>query len=227
MKPGKIEAGSPFPKISLQSLDGGTAEIGQPTGDTDWKMVVVYRGRHCPLCTKYLNQLETYKQQLLDNRIDLVAVSADSKSQLQSHLEKLDVSFPLCYGLTIEQMEELGLYISIPRSDKETDHPAVIPPDSKERKAIDPQRECIYCGLCYSACSVAGLDGGFLGPAALNRAFVVESDSREIHAPTEGVPPAATCLLREKPVTHLYKSCPKFESAIERMMTNLSIILAT
>ena len=57
--------------------------------------------------------------------------------------------------------------------------PAEILPDSKERKTIDPHRECIYCGLCYSACSVAGLDSGFLGPAALNRAFVLVSDSRD------------------------------------------------
>lgn len=57
--------------------------------------------------------------------------------------------------------------------------PAPISPDSKERKAIDPQRECIYCGLCYSACSVVGLNSQFLGPAALNRAFVVVSDSRD------------------------------------------------
>ncbi len=57
--------------------------------------------------------------------------------------------------------------------------PAEILPDSKERKTIDPHRECIYCGLCYSACSVAGLDSGFLGPAALNRAFTLVSDSRD------------------------------------------------
>ncbi len=38
-------------------------------------------------------------------------------------MEKLEVSFPICYGLTIAQMQELGLYISTPRSEKETDHP--------------------------------------------------------------------------------------------------------
>ena len=55
---------------------------------------------------------------------------------------------------------------------------ATILPDSTERQAIDPQRECIYCGLCYSACTVVGLDEDFLGPAALNRAFIALSDSR-------------------------------------------------
>ncbi len=57
--------------------------------------------------------------------------------------------------------------------------PVVLSPDSKERQTINPHRECIYCGLCYSACSVAGLDSGFLGPAALNRAFALVSDSRD------------------------------------------------
>ncbi len=57
--------------------------------------------------------------------------------------------------------------------------PVVLSPDSRERQTINPHRECIYCGLCYSACSVAGLDSGFLGPAALNRAFALVSDSRD------------------------------------------------
>lgn len=39
----------------------------------------------------------------------------------------LSVSFPIAYGLTIEQMQQLGLYISHPRSAKETDHPFAEP----------------------------------------------------------------------------------------------------
>ena len=58
-----------------------------------------------------------------------------------------------------------------------------LSPDSQERKAIDPQRECIYCGLCYSACTIVGLNDNFLGPAALNRAFVALLDSRNTANP--------------------------------------------
>lgn len=61
MQPSKIEAGSLFPDMTAQSLDGSTVDLGKPGDDTDWKMVVVYRGRHCPLCTKYLNKMEDYK----------------------------------------------------------------------------------------------------------------------------------------------------------------------
>ncbi len=46
----------------------------------------------------------------------------ESKQQLEQHLDKLDVSFPIAYGLSGQQMKTLGLYISLPRSDAETDH---------------------------------------------------------------------------------------------------------
>ena len=50
-------------------------------------------------------------------------VLRDRLEQVQDQLKKLDVSFPMYHGLTIEQMEGLGLYISHPRSPQETDHP--------------------------------------------------------------------------------------------------------
>jgi fumarate reductase iron-sulfur subunit len=56
--------------------------------------------------------------------------------------------------------------------------PARIAPDSPERRAIDRHRECISCGICYSSCDVVGLSPGFLGPAAMTRAFCLMHDSR-------------------------------------------------
>jgi len=117
-----LTAGSLFPKLTVTDLEEHTIELGKISANADWKMVVVYRGKHCPLCTKYLNLLETYKEKIEANGVEIVAVSADSKEQLQEHLSALEVSFPLYYGLTIEQMQSLGLYISNPRSEKETDH---------------------------------------------------------------------------------------------------------
>jgi len=57
--------------------------------------------------------------------------------------------------------------------------PVLLPQDAKEREVIDAQRECIACGLCYSSCGMVGMDTGFLGPAALNRAYVLVADPRD------------------------------------------------
>ncbi len=118
----KLHAGSRFPEIHARLLSGELVDLTQPSNGTDWKLIVVYRGKHCPLCTKYLNELEYYVSELKEYGVDTVAVSGDSKEQLEQHLKKLTVSFPLAYGLTEKQMQELGLYISVPRSEKETDH---------------------------------------------------------------------------------------------------------
>ncbi len=122
MKTQKLHAGTEFRPLTATGQDNTVVDISKPTGESDWQMVVVYRGRHCPLCTKFLNNLAGFRQRLLDIGIDIAAVSADSREQLDDHLTRLDVNFPLFYGLTLEQMQELGLYISVPRSEKETDH---------------------------------------------------------------------------------------------------------
>ena len=123
----KIEAGGEFPSLVVRSIDGDEVDISKPVAGADWHMVLVYRGRHCPLCTRYLNMLEEFVTLLREIGVSLSVVSGDSKEQLESHLEKLNTSFPIFYGLSVEQMKTLGLYISHPRSEKETDHPFAEP----------------------------------------------------------------------------------------------------
>ena len=123
----KLEAGAPFPSITKSALDGSTRDLSKPLDGKDWQMVVVYRGRHCPLCTRFLNEITEYKARLEAINIDLVAVSGDSQEQLEEHTSRLEVNFPLFFGLTLEEMKSLGLYISHPRSEQETDHPFAEP----------------------------------------------------------------------------------------------------
>jgi fumarate reductase iron-sulfur subunit len=56
---------------------------------------------------------------------------------------------------------------------------APIRPQSRERRAIDPNLECITCGACYASCTMLAHDAEYLGPAALNRAFTLIRDSRD------------------------------------------------
>lgn len=61
----------------------------------------------------------------------------------------------------------------------ETDEPAIIRPDSKERMDIDLATECIQCGCCVSSCTMVNYHKEYVGPGALNRAFTLLADSRD------------------------------------------------
>lgn len=63
------------------------------------------------------------------------------------------------------------------------DEPATVRPDSPARGRIDGSLDCIQCAACFSSCGMSGMDGDFLGPAALNRAMVLISDSRDASGP--------------------------------------------
>ena len=54
-----------------------------------------------------------------------------------------------------------------------------IAPDSPARRAADAAIECINCGVCYAACDTVRWDSGYLGPAALNRAWTLVNDTRD------------------------------------------------
>lgn len=118
----KLNAGDAFPSIEVTDSEGNQVTLGQPRDGFTWQAVFVYRGRHCPLCTRYLNQLVEYKEQFAQAGVDIIAVSADSEAQMRQQLTQVSVNFPVAYGLTEAQMKALGVYISIPRSEQETDH---------------------------------------------------------------------------------------------------------
>jgi succinate dehydrogenase/fumarate reductase iron-sulfur protein len=55
----------------------------------------------------------------------------------------------------------------------------VIKQAEGQRKWVDPALGCISCGICFSSCSVVGLNESFPGPAALNRAYTLVDDERD------------------------------------------------
>ncbi len=119
----KLTAGSALPDIIVNGLDGGKMSLGARGADDAWKMVVVYRGAHCPKCTIYLKKLQGLIDQFTGIGVEVVAVSGDPEEKARAHTEECGVTFPVGYGLSVEQMQQLGLYISNPRSPQETDRP--------------------------------------------------------------------------------------------------------
>ena len=59
---------------------------------------------------------------------------------------------------------------------------ARVSPDTGNRKQVDAAIECIGCGVCYSSCDVVSQNPEYLGPAALNRAWTLIKDERDVKA---------------------------------------------
>jgi len=57
---------------------------------------------------------------------------------------------------------------------------ARVSPQSSARRNADAGIECIGCGVCYAACDLVRWNPEYLGPAALNRAWTLACDSRDV-----------------------------------------------
>jgi peroxiredoxin len=120
----KLSAASMVPAIGVPKVGGGEIAIGKPGA---WQMVVVYRGKHCPICRTYLKGLDGLYDEFQAAGTEVVAVSGDPKEKAESEVAEEGWRFPVGYGLTTDQMRQLGLYISEPRSLQETDRPFAEP----------------------------------------------------------------------------------------------------
>jgi fumarate reductase iron-sulfur subunit len=56
-----------------------------------------------------------------------------------------------------------------------------IEPASAERVAANAGIECIGCGVCHASCDVVAWRPDYLGPAALNRAWTLVNDVRDVN----------------------------------------------
>lgn len=164
MQSKKFTAGANFPDLSVLNTDGQAVSLINPSNENNWTMLVIYRGQHCPVCTKYLNRLQGMRHEFEELGIEIVAVSADTVAQLQQKLTNdVKVDFTVHAGLTLEQMQQLGLYVSQPMSSSETDHPFsepalfVINSDNKVQVLeianspfVRPDLDMLLSGLRYT-----------------------------------------------------------------------------
>lgn len=121
----KLDAGKATPRLPVTLVGGGSAEIG---GVRDgYQLTIVYRGKHCPVCVGYLNQLNEMQDAFREANTQVLVISADPPEKAQANAEEHGWTFPLACDLSQEQMRTLGLYISGPRSDAETDRPFAEP----------------------------------------------------------------------------------------------------
>lgn len=75
-------------------------EVGAPTGK--WQLIVVYRGKHCPVSRNYLASLQQIIYELDDLGVEVLALTADGR-------EKAEAFVSFCLGLLLQGSSKLLL----------------------------------------------------------------------------------------------------------------------
>lgn len=68
--------------VDFQWLQGGKLELGAPTGK--WQLIIVYRGKHCPVSKNYLASLQMIIDELDEMGVEVIAVSGDGRERAES-----------------------------------------------------------------------------------------------------------------------------------------------
>jgi len=105
----------PVPVLNAPLVAGERFVLGAAPGER-FDLVVFYRGLHCPLCAKYLLELERLVPEFEKRGVKVIAVSSDNEERGRLMAEKINArSLKFAYGLSLRSARQWGLYISSSR----------------------------------------------------------------------------------------------------------------
>ena len=105
----------PVPALNIPLVGGGRYVLGATPAPT-FDLVVFYRGLHCPICAKYLMELERLMPEFQKRDVQVVAVSSDNAERGQAMADKIKAEhLRMGYELSLQSARQWGLYISASR----------------------------------------------------------------------------------------------------------------
>ncbi|MFM7331016.1 MAG: peroxiredoxin-like family protein [Brachymonas sp.] len=105
----------PVPALNVPLVGGGRFVLGAAAGEK-FDLIVFYRGLHCPLCAKYLLELERLVGDFAARGVKVLAVSSDNEERGRDMAEKVQAKgLTFAYGLSLKSARQWGLYISTSR----------------------------------------------------------------------------------------------------------------
>ena len=104
----------PVPELNLSTLQGPWS-LSEQAPD-NFTMIVFYRGLHCPICSKYLAELNKLVDDFNEIGVSTLAVSSDGEERAQQAREDWGLDkLNLGYGLSVDQSRDWGLHRSAGR----------------------------------------------------------------------------------------------------------------
>lgn len=106
------------PALDLPTVGGGRYILGKKPAQR-FDLLVFYRGAHCPICAKYLMELERLAPEFEKRGVRSVAISADGAERAAKMSEKVKANLvTFAHDLPLSTARAWGLYLSAGRGDE-------------------------------------------------------------------------------------------------------------
>ncbi len=116
-----IKPDNSTPQLSLDLINGTRWDL-QKQNPESFTLILFYRGLHCPICKKQLQEFTSKLEAFEERGVNVIAVSMDTEKRAKLAAEKWETeNLPIAYELTEEKAREWGLYISHAIKDVEPD----------------------------------------------------------------------------------------------------------
>ncbi len=105
----------PVPALSLETAGGRRVSLADQKPQ-HFTMTVFYRGHHCPVCRKYLTELDGLMDEFAKRGVSVIAASSDTRDRAERTREEWRLQHvDPAYGLPLDEARRWGLYISTSR----------------------------------------------------------------------------------------------------------------
>ncbi len=102
----------PVPALSVPTVGGGDWTLADQSPE-NFTMIVFFRGYHCPICSRYLGDLDRKLGKFAEKGVGVIAISNDDKDRAEKTKDEWKLeNLALGYGLSLNKGREWGLFIS-------------------------------------------------------------------------------------------------------------------
>lgn len=109
------------PELVVPRVGGGEWSLTEQNPD-NFLMLVFYRGYHCPICKRYLEKLNSLLDDASNLGVSVFTISGDTHERASKSRSEWDIDdLGIGYGMTADQMNDWGLYLSAAIKQEEPD----------------------------------------------------------------------------------------------------------
>ncbi|TRO66341.1 redoxin domain-containing protein [Christiangramia sabulilitoris] len=109
------------PELIVKTTKGLTWNLRDNEPD-NFTMLIFYRGIHCPVCKKYLEELNNKIDDFRDKGVNAICISSNTEELAQKTVKEWDVdNLNIGYDFSIEDGRKWDLYVSEAIKDAEPD----------------------------------------------------------------------------------------------------------